>query len=120
MSVFLWVLQILLAVHTVMGALWKFSNSSQAVPSLSAIPHSVWLAMSVVEILCALGLIAPVVKSLGKAAPISALLIAAEMLALCVIAIVSGEPKLGEIAYWLVVAIISAFVAYGRFVLRPF
>lgn len=120
MSVFLWVLQILLAIHTAIGAVWKFSNSAQAVPSLNAIPHSVWLALSVVEILCALGLVAPVIKFLGKAAPISALLIAAEMLAYCVIAIASGEPKLGEIAYWLVVAIIAGFLAYGRFVLRPF
>ena len=33
----LWVLQSLLALHTAIGALWKFSNSEQAVPSLSAL-----------------------------------------------------------------------------------
>ena len=60
MNILLWVLQILLALHTVMGAVWKFSNSAeQTVPSLKAIPHGVWLAMSVFELLCSLGLILP-------------------------------------------------------------
>lgn len=53
MNIFLWVLQILLALHTAIGAVWKFSNPAQTVPSLSAIPNGVWLAMSVVELLCA-------------------------------------------------------------------
>jgi len=59
MNIFLWVLQILLALHTAMGAIWKYSNSEQAVPSLKVIPHGVWLAMGVVEIICALGLLVP-------------------------------------------------------------
>ena len=31
----------------------------------------------------------------------------------------SGEAKHGQMIYWLVVAAISAFIAYGRFVLKP-
>ena len=46
MNILLWILQILLALHTTMGAVWKFSNSEQTVHSLSAIPHGVWLTMS--------------------------------------------------------------------------
>lgn len=46
MNIGLWILQVLLALHTVMGSVWKFSNSEQTVPSLSAIPHGIWLAMS--------------------------------------------------------------------------
>ena len=45
MTISLWVLQIMLSLHTLMGALWKFSNSEQAVVSLKALPHGVWLAM---------------------------------------------------------------------------
>ena len=60
MSMLLWVLQILLAVHTLIGALWKFSNSTQTVPSLAVIPHSIWLGMSGFEILCSVALIVPV------------------------------------------------------------
>ena len=81
MNILLWVLQILLAVHTVIGAVWKFSNSEQTVPSLSAIPHGAWLALSVFEFIFALCLILPAFyKPLAILAPIAAACIAAEML----------------------------------------
>ena len=38
MNILLWILQILLALHTAVGAIWKFSNPAQNLPSLSAIP----------------------------------------------------------------------------------
>jgi hypothetical protein len=121
MNILLWVLQILLAVHTVIGAVWKFSNSEQTVPSLSAIPHGAWLAMSVVELACALGLILPAFhKPLGILAPVAAAFIAAEMLLFCGLHLSSGDANYGPMIYWLVVAAICAFVAYGRFVLKPF
>ena len=121
MNILLWVLQILLALHTVIGAVWKFSNSEQTVPSLSAIPHGAWLAMSVFELLCALGLILPAFyKPLAILAPIAAAFIAAEMLLFCGLHLSSGEANYGPMIYWLVVAAICAFIAYGRFVLKPF
>jgi hypothetical protein len=122
MNIFLWVLQVLLAVHTAIGAVWKFSNSAeQTMPSLGAIPNGAWLAMSVIELLCALGLVLPAFnKSLGLLAPIAAILIAAEMLLFCVLHISSGDSSYGPMIYWLVVAAICAFVAYGRLVLKPF
>ena len=117
MNVLFWILQVVLALHTISGALWKFSHSR---PSLSAIPHGAWLAMSVIELLCALALILPAFKkSLGKLAPMAATFIAAEMLLFSGLNVASGQGKSGEIAYWLVVAAICAFIAYGRFVLRP-
>ena len=51
MNIVLWVVQALLAVHTVVGALWKLSNSEAAVPSLQAIPHPVWTGLSVIEVI---------------------------------------------------------------------
>jgi hypothetical protein len=121
MNILLWVLQILLAIHTAIGAVWKFSNPAQTVPSLSAIPNGVWLAMSVVELLCAVGLILPAVyKPLAILAPIAAVCIAAEMLLFSGLHIYSGDPNYGPVIYWLVVAAICAFIAYGRFVLKPF
>lgn len=46
MNIFLWTLQILMALHTLMGAVWKFSNSVEnTMPSLKAIPNGVWLAV---------------------------------------------------------------------------
>ncbi len=60
--VFLWILQILLAMHTVMGAVWKLSNSEQTVAALNVLPHSVWLGLSFFELLCALLLVVPLFR----------------------------------------------------------
>jgi|SRR5664280_2595420 len=121
MNILLWVPQILLALHTIMGAVWKFSNSEQTVPSLKAIPHGVWLAMGVFELLCSLALILPAFnKPLAIVAPIAAACIAAEMLLFCGMHIYSGGANYGPVFYWLVVAAICAFIVYGRFALRPF
>jgi xanthine/uracil/vitamin C permease (AzgA family) len=120
MNILLWVLQVLLAVHTAIGAIWKFSNPEANVPSLSAIPHGVWLSLSVIELLCALGLLLPAIKkTLGKLVPISAGIIAAEMLIFCGIHLASGDSNSGPMIYWLVVAVICAFIAYGRTKLKP-
>ena len=119
-NIFLLVLQVLLALHTAMGAVWKFSNSEQAVPSLKAIPHGVWLGMSGFELLCSLCLILPVFhKPLAILVPVAALGIAAEMLFITVVHLLSGDGNHGQMIYWLVVAAICAFIAYGRFVLKP-
>lgn len=121
MNIALWVLQILLALHTAIGAVWKFSNPSQTVPSLGAIPSGAWFAMSIIEIACAVALVLPALyKPLGFLAPLAALIIAAEMLVFCVLHVSSGDISVGQPIYWIVVALFCAFIAYGRFVLRPF
>jgi glucose dehydrogenase len=120
MNVFLWILQILLALHTTMGAVWKLSHSEQAVPSLSAIPHGAWLAMSAVELLCALALLAPALsRRLGILAPIAVATVIAEMLLFTAVHLASGVAEHNEIVYWMVVAAICGFLLYGRLVLRP-
>ena len=121
MNILLWVLQILLALHTAMGAVWKFSHSEQTVPSLKKIPHPVWMAMSVFELLCSVGLILPAFSTpLAILAPIAAVGIAGEMLLFTALHLASGDKNFGPMIYWLVVAAICAFLAYGRFVLSPF
>jgi hypothetical protein len=122
MNIFLWILQILLAVHTAIGAVWKFSHSAeQTMPSLKAIPHGVWLGMSVLELLCAAGLVLPALsRHLGILAPVAAIFIAAEMLLFCALHFRSVDASYGPMIYWLVVAAICAFIAYGRLVLKPF
>lgn len=121
MNIFLWVLQVLLALHTAMGAVWKFSNSEQTVPSLSAIPHGAWLGLGVFELLLSMALVLPALsKSLGIMAPVAAVCIAAIMLIYCGLHLYSGDGNHGQMIYWLVVAAVCAVIAYGRFVLRPF
>jgi hypothetical protein len=120
MNILLWVLQILLALHTIMGAIWKYSNSEQTVASLKVIPHGVWLTMGVIELLCSLCLILPIFnKHLGILAPIAAICIAAEMLLFCGLNIFSDNANYSHLVYWLVVAAICAFIAYGRLGLKP-
>lgn len=120
MSILLWILQIVLAVHTVIGALWKFSNPEQTVPSLNAIPHAAWLALGVFELLCAAALVLPAVKRrFGNLAPLGAGGIAAEMLLFCALHLRSGETNHGPMIYWLIVAAVCVLIIYGRLVLRP-
>lgn len=121
MNILLWVLQVLLALHTVVGAVWKFSHTAEeTMPSLKAIPDGVWVSMSVLELVISVCLILPAFhKPLAILAPIAALCIAAEMLLFCGLHIYSGATNHGPMIYWLVVAAICAFIAYGRFVLEP-
>ncbi|MGM8228980.1 DoxX family protein [Cellvibrio sp. ARAG 10.3] len=121
MNIFLWVLQVLLALHTIMGAVWKFSHSAeQTMPSLKAIPTSLWQTLGGLELVIALCLILPAFyKPLVVLVPIAAICIAIEMLLFCGLHIASGDNSYHAIVYWLVVAAICAFIAYGRLVLRP-
>jgi len=120
MNILFWVLQILLALHTLMGAIWKFSNSGQAVSTAHPLPHGLWLGMSVIEFLCVIGFILPVFsKSLGYLVPIAAMIIGVEMLFISGWNIFAGDMNGGQIIYWLVVAALCTFIAYGRLVLTP-
>lgn len=119
MNILFWVLQILLALHTAMGAVWKFSNSEQTVPSLKALPHGLWLTMSVLELLCSVGLVAPAIRrQLAILAPIGAACVALEMLLFSGLHLYSGDTNHGQMVYWLVVAALSSFIVYGRLVLK--
>jgi hypothetical protein len=116
MNIFLWILQILLALHTLTGAVWKFSHTAeQTMASLSAIPNALWMAMSGLEILCSIALVIPLFnKRLSKFTPIAALFIAGEMLLFCGVHLYSGATSYDPMMYWLVVAAVCAFIAYGR------
>lgn len=120
MNILLWALQVLLAAHTAIGAVWKFFNPAQTMPSLSAIPRGVWLGMSVIELLCAAGLVVPFFyEPLAFLIPLAAILIAAEMLLFCWVHAASGDASYGPPIYWLVVAAVCVLVAYGRVTLNP-
>jgi hypothetical protein len=118
MNIMLWVLQILLALHTAMGAVWKFSNSDKVVPSLRGISRRTWLVISGLELLLSLGLVCTAVPSLAVLAPLAAACVAAEMLCFIGVHLYKGFGKVrGPMIYWLVVALIAACIVYGRLVL---
>lgn len=121
MNILLWVLQTLLAVHTAIGAAWKFSQSPAAtMPSLAVIPNGIWQAMSMFELVCSLLLLLPAInKRLGILTPLAALSIAVEMLVFCGLHLAAGAPDYGPMIYWLVAAAVCVFIAYGRYKLKP-
>lgn len=120
MNAVLWILQVLLALHTALGAVWKLSNSEQAVGSLKALPHGAWVALIGLELLASAGLVLPALaKRLGWLAPMAALVVAAEMLLFAGVHLASGDPHHGELLYWLVVTAFCAFIAAGRLALKP-
>ncbi|HRO66731.1 MAG TPA: hypothetical protein PL182_04105 [Pseudobdellovibrionaceae bacterium] len=121
MNIFLWVIQILLAMHTAIGAVWKFSHTAeQTMPSLAALPHGVWLTLSALEMLCSIWLVLPLFsRSMARLIPLAAGLIAVEMLLFCGVHLYSGSNEGGPMIYWLIVAAVGAFVIYGRTKLKP-
>lgn len=122
MNILLWALQILLALHTIVGAVWKFSHSAeQTMPSLKAIPNGIWLGMGVFELLIGLCLVLPAFyKPAAILIPVAAVCIVVEMLLFCALHLRSGDANYGPMIYWLVVAVLAASLAFGRFVLKPF
>jgi len=120
MNIALWILQALLALHTLVGAIWKFSNSEQTVGPLAGIPHGIWQALSIVEIIAAIGLVLPVInKRFGRYVPLAALFVTAEMIFFSIVLLASGATDYNPMYYWLVVAAICIFIAYGRMRLNP-
>ncbi len=117
MNILLWTFQIILALHTATGAIWKFSNSAeQTMPSLKVIPDVAWQTMAILELLFGLALILPAFyEPLAVLVPVVACLIAMEMILFTGIHFSAGDKSYGPVVYWLVVAVICVFIAYGRF-----
>lgn len=119
MNALLWILQILLALHTALGAVWQITES-QTVPSLQAIPRAGWLLLIGLELACSLGLILPAFsRNLTRLIPLSAACIGSVMVLFSVVHLASGDRSQGPMVYWLVVGAICAFIAYGRYRLKP-
>ena len=120
MNLALWCLQIVLALHTAMGAVWKIGNPETKVPSLSAIPHPVWAALIGVELLVAAVLLLPLWQgTAGSLAPVAALVIAAEMAAFILVHMASGKGDAGQPIYWGVVLFLCLLLAAGRLWIAP-
>ncbi len=120
MNLLLSTLQVFLALHTAVGAVWKWSNSERTMPSLAAIPHGVWLSLTVPELLCAVALIVPLFdKRTAVLAPIAASFVAVEMLFFAGVHVASGSTSMGPVIYWIIVAAVCAFIVRGRLVRKP-
>ena len=124
MNVLLWVLQVVLAVLSIAGGAYKvFSFEELAkMPATGALPRGGWGALGAFEMLCGILLIVPAAtKWMPVLTPLAAAALVLESLVLAVLfARYSLRLAATNPLVWVVgMAVIAAFVAYGRYALRP-
>ena len=121
MNILLWVLQILAALLYGSSGVMKvfmFEKISQDVPSFGALPGEAWMALGILELVCAIGLIVPAAFHWRPHLTI----LAATLLAIESIVFVWVHVKYHEMTPLIlsgVLGLLMAFIAYGRMVLRP-
>ena len=121
MSLLLWILQALAAlVYGASGVMKVFmlAKIREGVRSFDALPPVVWKVLGLLELACVVGLIVPGVCHwrpglTGWAAAI----LAAESLVF--VGVHTKYRETGTIAMCVFLGLLMAFLAYGRFVLRP-
>src|SRR5687768_2252322 len=120
MNILLWVLQILAALLYGASGIMKvfmFDKISGEVPSFGALPREAWMALGILELVCAVGLIVP--GALRRQQTLT--VIAATLLAIESIVFVGVHVEYHEITpiiMSIVLGLFMAFIAYGRTVLN--
>ena len=121
MNILLWILQVLLGAFFVMsgyGKAFMSWESLQRIPWIDGVTHGQIIFIGWSEVLGGVGLILP---ALTKVVPILTAWAAVGLTTVMVLAtgfhLMRGE--YGLMILTLVLALLLAFVAYGRFVLKP-
>lgn len=121
MNAFLWVLQILAALLYGASGVMKvflFDKVSQDVPSFGALPREAWMALGILELICAAGLILPAAFHWKPALTVAAaLILTAESLVFVWVHVQYRE--IPSIIMSGILGLLMAFIAYGRLVLQP-
>ncbi|MBV8895833.1 MAG: DoxX family protein [Acidobacteriaceae bacterium] len=121
MNILLWVLQVLAALVYGASGVMKvllFDKISQGVPSFGALPRQAWTALGILELVCAVGLIAP--AAFHWQPELTA--VAATVLAIESLVFVWVHVKYRETTTIIMsglLGLLMAFIAYGRMVLKP-
>jgi hypothetical protein len=122
MNVLLWVLQVVLALLYLAGGAYKTFSFDEVAKQLTALPRGGWAALGVLEMLGAVLLIVPAAaKWMPVLTPLAAAVLALETLA---VAAVYAQYSLklaatNPLVWAVVMGLLAAFVAYGRYALRP-
>jgi len=124
MNVLLWVLQAALALLALAGGAYKvfMFDALANMGWYHALPLGGWTALGVFEMLCAVLLVVPAAaKWMPVLTPLAAAALALENLALTgLYARYSLQLTAANPLVWSVVmALLAAFVAYGRYALKP-
>jgi hypothetical protein len=121
LNILLWVLQVLATLLYGASGVMKvfmFDKVSQDVPSFGALPRKVWMALGILELVCAVGLIVPDALHWQPGLTVAA----AAVLTVESVVFVWVHVKYGEktpIVLSGVLGLLMAFVVYGRMVLQP-
>jgi DoxX-like family len=121
-NVLLWCLQLALALLYLAGGAYKTFSFDEVAKQMTALPRGGWAALGVIEMLGAVLLIVPAAaRWMPVLTPLAAALLALETLALAAVyAHYSLELAVTNPLVWaLAMGLLAAFVAYGRYELRP-
>ena len=122
MNIFLWILQVALALLYLAGGYYKAFMFDELAIQMSALSRGAWGALGVLEMLGAILLVVPAAaKWMPILTPLAAAVLALETLALAgVYARYSLDLAVTNPLVWAVVmGLLAAFVACGRYALRP-
>ena len=121
MNILLWVLQVLAALLYGASGIMKvfmFDKISGEVPSFGALPREAWMALGILELVCAVGLIVPAALHWQpRLTVLAATVLAIESLVFIWVHVQYGE--IGSMIMSGVLGLLMAFLAYGRLVLHP-
>jgi uncharacterized membrane protein YphA (DoxX/SURF4 family) len=121
LNVLLWVMQVLAALLYAASGVMKvfmFDKISGEVASFGALPREVWMALGIIELICAVGLIVP--AALRR--PPALTVLAATVLAVESLVFIGVHVKyheVGSIVMSGVLGLLMAFIAYGRMTVKP-
>lgn len=122
MNSFLWVLQIALAFLCIAGGyfqIFKIEELQKTTAAMRELPHGLWAVSGAFGVLAGICLIVPgVIKVLPNLTPIAAAAVVVQ--SVLISAIYIYYKHFPPLPYSVAMAIMAAFVAYGRFVLKPF
>jgi len=121
MNILLWVLQVLAALLYGASGVMKvfmFDKVSEGVPSFGALPREAWMTLGILELVCTIGLIVPAAFHWKPLLTV----VAATVLAIESLVFVWVHVQYREISPIIlscVLGLLTAFIAYGRMVLKP-
>jgi uncharacterized membrane protein YphA (DoxX/SURF4 family) len=121
MNILLWVLQVLAALLYVASGVMKvfmFDKISGDVPSFGALPRGAWMALGILELVCAVGLIVPGALHWQPRLTV----VAATLLAIESLVFIGVHVKYREVTPIIMSAVLGlllAFIAYGRAFIKP-
>lgn len=122
MNALLWILQAVLALLYLSGGAYKTFSFGELASQMTVLSRNGWGALGVLEMVGALLLIVPAAARWVPAlTPLAAAVLALETLGLAFVyakyslALSASNPLLWSV----VMALLAAFVAYGRYALRP-